>query len=265
MTNQSAEAQERAREQKAEAESGQLRELLELAYNGLKWYRDAHPEDDSGADDELYARINAVLSGEASAVQEAEAPNFCARCGKRLGAGIHTCSLPREDGAAVEGLTDDSNGALKLYAKWCEEQGIHSNRIRGWHELSLIERSEWVSKWVKNVQASDIGAVPMASSAGEPVADLLQRKYSLTREHAEAAERLYWELKASANSAPPAASLREQEAFPRSYSGGIFSTNGSGAGKVILNFDDVEQAEAWFNRLTTAIDAQRLGRGKEQS
>jgi hypothetical protein len=47
---------------------------------------------------------SAAASGEASAVQEAEAPNFCARCGKRLGAGIHTCSLPR--GAAVEGLTD---------------------------------------------------------------------------------------------------------------------------------------------------------------
>jgi hypothetical protein len=51
------------------------------------------------------ALASAAASGEASGVQEAEAPNFCARCGKRLGAGIHTCSLPREDGAAVEGLT----------------------------------------------------------------------------------------------------------------------------------------------------------------
>lgn len=39
-----------------------LRDLLEEAHNGLKWYRDAHPEDNSGADDELYARIEAALA-----------------------------------------------------------------------------------------------------------------------------------------------------------------------------------------------------------
>ncbi|GER16733.1 NADAR family protein [Variovorax boronicumulans] len=39
----------------------ELHGLLELSYNGLKWYRDAHPEDDSGADDELYERIDAAL------------------------------------------------------------------------------------------------------------------------------------------------------------------------------------------------------------
>lgn len=39
-----------------------LRGLLEEAFNGLKWYRDAHPEDDSQADDELYTRIEAALA-----------------------------------------------------------------------------------------------------------------------------------------------------------------------------------------------------------
>ena len=38
-----------------------LKGILEEAYNGLKWYRDAHPEDDSPADDELYERIERAL------------------------------------------------------------------------------------------------------------------------------------------------------------------------------------------------------------
>jgi len=37
------------------------RELLAQAYEGLKWYRDMHPEDDSPADDELYGRIERAL------------------------------------------------------------------------------------------------------------------------------------------------------------------------------------------------------------
>lgn len=32
-------------------------------------------------------------------------PNFCARCGKRLGAGVHTCSPPRD--APQEPMTDE--------------------------------------------------------------------------------------------------------------------------------------------------------------
>lgn len=38
-----------------------LRTLLESAYNGLRWYREQHPEDDSGADDELYSEIDEAL------------------------------------------------------------------------------------------------------------------------------------------------------------------------------------------------------------
>lgn len=39
-----------------------LRDLLEDAYTGLKWYREMHPENDSQMDDELYARIDAALA-----------------------------------------------------------------------------------------------------------------------------------------------------------------------------------------------------------
>ena len=40
---------------------GELRDALELAQNGLKWYRDAHPGDDSGADDEIMHLIELAL------------------------------------------------------------------------------------------------------------------------------------------------------------------------------------------------------------
>jgi hypothetical protein len=39
-----------------------LRAALEAARNGLQWYRDKHPEDDSGADDEMMAQIDEALS-----------------------------------------------------------------------------------------------------------------------------------------------------------------------------------------------------------
>lgn len=38
-----------------------LKDILQEAYNGLRWYRDRHPEDDSPADDELYVRIERAL------------------------------------------------------------------------------------------------------------------------------------------------------------------------------------------------------------
>lgn len=46
------------------AEIAGLRSALELARNGLAWYRDAYPEADSGADDEMMETI-AVALGEA--------------------------------------------------------------------------------------------------------------------------------------------------------------------------------------------------------
>lgn len=36
--------------------------LLESAFNGLRWYRDMYPDADSGADDGLYAKIEAALA-----------------------------------------------------------------------------------------------------------------------------------------------------------------------------------------------------------
>lgn len=41
------------REAKLWAHNNNLKLALEQAQNGLDWYREAHPEDDSGADDEF--------------------------------------------------------------------------------------------------------------------------------------------------------------------------------------------------------------------
>lgn len=43
-----------------------LRAALEAAKNGLIWYREQHPEDDSGADDEMMAEIEAALATQAT-------------------------------------------------------------------------------------------------------------------------------------------------------------------------------------------------------
>ncbi len=40
----------------------ELKSLLERAQNGLRWYQDAHPEDESPADDELHEAIDNVLN-----------------------------------------------------------------------------------------------------------------------------------------------------------------------------------------------------------
>lgn len=39
-----------------------LVEALEDAQNGLRWYQEAHPEDASGADDEMHKKIDAALA-----------------------------------------------------------------------------------------------------------------------------------------------------------------------------------------------------------
>lgn len=52
----------------------ELHGLLEESHNGLKWYRDAHPADDSGADDELYQRIDAALAKLAPATPATKNP-----------------------------------------------------------------------------------------------------------------------------------------------------------------------------------------------
>ena len=44
-----------------EAALEQARIALEPAKNGLAWYRDRHPEDADGSDDEAAARIDAAL------------------------------------------------------------------------------------------------------------------------------------------------------------------------------------------------------------
>ena len=58
-----------------------------------------------------------AASGEAS-VQEAEAPNFCARCGKRLGAGIHTCSLPSVQEAEADPINHPEIVAIRTALDW---------------------------------------------------------------------------------------------------------------------------------------------------
>lgn len=42
-------------------ENERLRDLLEQAQNGLRWYQDAHPEYASPADDELHDAIDRAL------------------------------------------------------------------------------------------------------------------------------------------------------------------------------------------------------------
>ncbi len=42
--------------------TSELRAALEAARNGLQWYRDMHPEDNSSADDEMMAQIDAALN-----------------------------------------------------------------------------------------------------------------------------------------------------------------------------------------------------------
>lgn len=39
-----------------------LRDALEVAHEGLKWFRDQYPETYSGADDEMDAQIEVALS-----------------------------------------------------------------------------------------------------------------------------------------------------------------------------------------------------------
>lgn len=51
----------RGRTERAEAALEQARGALEPAKNGLAWYRDRHPEDADGSDDEADARIAAAL------------------------------------------------------------------------------------------------------------------------------------------------------------------------------------------------------------
>ncbi|VTU32098.1 hypothetical protein H4CHR_02942 [Variovorax sp. PBS-H4] len=36
--------------------------LLQQAQNGLRWYQDMHPDNASGADDELHAEIDAAIA-----------------------------------------------------------------------------------------------------------------------------------------------------------------------------------------------------------
>lgn len=45
-----------------EAENAELAKLLESAQNGLHWYQQMHPEDDSETDNELHGQIDAILT-----------------------------------------------------------------------------------------------------------------------------------------------------------------------------------------------------------
>lgn len=59
-------------------ELDRVRTALELARNGLAWYRDAYPDADSGADDEMMETI-AVALGEAELTNEDGTPSPCKR------------------------------------------------------------------------------------------------------------------------------------------------------------------------------------------
>lgn len=50
-------------------ELDRAKKALELVRNGLAWYRDAYPEADSGADDEMMEEIDTVLAGGTPAVR----------------------------------------------------------------------------------------------------------------------------------------------------------------------------------------------------
>lgn len=42
--------------------NAELLEALQLAYNGLRWYQEQHPESADGSDDEANARIEAAIA-----------------------------------------------------------------------------------------------------------------------------------------------------------------------------------------------------------
>jgi hypothetical protein len=46
----------------------ELKLLLERAQNGLRWYEEAHPEDNSPADDELHEEIDRLLTADVPAI-----------------------------------------------------------------------------------------------------------------------------------------------------------------------------------------------------
>jgi hypothetical protein len=46
----------------SQASEARLRDLLERSQNGLRWYQDEHPDDDSEADGELHDEIDTALS-----------------------------------------------------------------------------------------------------------------------------------------------------------------------------------------------------------
>lgn len=52
-------------------------------------------------------------------------------------------AAPQPTAQAEAGTTA---AARRMYAKWCDEQGIHSNRLPSWPELSDSERVQWLAK-----------------------------------------------------------------------------------------------------------------------
>jgi hypothetical protein len=42
--------------------------------------------------------------------------------------------------------TVDAKGAAALYGFWTELQGIHCNRFPAWHELTYVEKQDWLAK-----------------------------------------------------------------------------------------------------------------------
>lgn len=64
------------------AQVNQLRDLLERAQNGLKWYQDSHQEDDSEADGELHAEIDIALATTAPQSLQAFENEIYERCAR---------------------------------------------------------------------------------------------------------------------------------------------------------------------------------------
>jgi hypothetical protein len=256
--------------------------------------------------------LGVSASGEASAAQEAEAPNFCARCGKRLGAGIHTCSLPSAHEAeeavklpstALEVIefigsnfdslknavaAEDTRYSLTVHdllsafrdladqAPTPAVEGLTDEQILDLAEKHLTPDFGDVLEFARALLAAS--PVPMASSAGEPVtveavativkgADgldvdwlveggicaLAEGETLLVSQHRLTDETGSGEVYL----APPAASLREQEPLDDFKISAIFQEwNVEGASYAGL-MRMVEKAHG------IGLDAQRLGRGKE--
>ena len=66
----------------------------------------------------------------------------------QLAARLEALAAPAEGGQG-EIIDVAENQARAMYSAWCDEQGIHSNRLPAWCELSDKSRGKWLDKAVE--------------------------------------------------------------------------------------------------------------------